>query len=411
LAYFFPLDLAVVGFVVLYLLACTLYGMSHVGVRVLCIRTHTLRPRRTSTRGVLFMVVNIVFAMVASTAQLMYIMPQYATFGAQTYVDVRTNELSTCTMMGAVGVQDSFSGELPGVHANGKKEEGHNEGIQVHGKPASSTTTPTPTTTMAASSATTTTTAAAPKPPTAGRRLLSILDAPHDRRRIQPDTSKGNTEDSSKKEQLESKNMVSLPSNAGKTTKAASPKATAPKATAPKAAATKEVAIKTDTETSMALPTTWGDGTVTDNSIEKDTSGNSGNSDNNNNDDDDDGISELEAYMNVLESGNYTNGTIVGDCNPTEMSIMFNNVAVHYPVFGALLQWMTVVYVILCAVYFYVASCRSRMTIYCIDFEKDYHGIAISDDEDEEGSGFLEEEEEEGDFWEETEVVNINGRR
>ena len=67
LAYFFPLDVFVVGFIVLYLLACTLYGMSHVGVRVLCIRTHTLRPRRTSTRGILFMVVNVVFTIIAST--------------------------------------------------------------------------------------------------------------------------------------------------------------------------------------------------------------------------------------------------------------------------------------------------------------------------------------------------------
>ena len=46
------------GFIMLYMLACTLYGMSHVGVRILCIRTHSLRPGRTSTQGVLFMIVK-----------------------------------------------------------------------------------------------------------------------------------------------------------------------------------------------------------------------------------------------------------------------------------------------------------------------------------------------------------------
>jgi hypothetical protein len=59
----------------------------------------------------------------------------------------------------------------------------------------------------------------------------------------------------------------------------------------------------------------------------------------------------------------------VGDCNPTELSIMFNNVAVHYPLFGALMQWMTVVYVLLVAIYFYIAMCRSRKLLqYCSPF-------------------------------------------
>ena len=81
LAFFFPLDIFVMGFIVLYILACTLYGMSHVGVRVCCLRTHTLQPRRTSAQGILFMVVNVVFVMLASTAQLMWV--------------VRTNEWSS----------------------------------------------------------------------------------------------------------------------------------------------------------------------------------------------------------------------------------------------------------------------------------------------------------------------------
>ena len=384
--------------------------MSHVGVRVLCIRTHTLRPRRTSTRGILFMVVNVVFTIIASTAQLMYIMPQYATFGAQTYVDVRTNEVSTCTMMGAVGM-NAFSEQLTGVQSNGI-EKGESEGTQVHG--SKGTTTPAPTLRLLLLEEKTN--------KNHGQRHqideMNQMDemnrmhrtrlgkhatvVPHHRRRIRPDTSKGNAEATNSTKKKRKKDQ---PDSESKSTESENTKSKS-----------QPGAISDAISDANTLPNKKDQGEVTDDDSST-TKAPAVVIDGHRYSEEDDGLSELEAYMNVLESGNYTNGTVVGDCNPTEMSIMFNNVAVHYPIFGALVQWMTVIYIILGAVYFYAACCRSQMTINCIDFEDDGILLSDDDDDDDEVPNLFDDEQDEFDQLlnkeeeEEEDRVNINGRR
>ena len=427
LAFFFPLDVFAMGFIMLYMLACTLYGMSHVGVRILCIRTHSLRPGRTSTQGVLFMIVNVVFVMLACTAQLLWIVPQYATFGAQTYVDVRTNVVTTCTMMGAVGV-DHFAKQLKGVTPNLAPDNGGpSEGVQVMGNVGT-------------------------VPSGGGGRggggpslLLELRTAP--RRRIRPDRTKGNAEgggaieegsstdgalgatekkgidgksgDSVDKKQKEKgekekkkeegeeekkkkeeqkkeeqkKEKVAAPSSKAEQPALPSSSKSKPKSKA-EVAPSKEAASATTSGKQSS-----GSGTISDKEDEEV----------------DDGLSELEAYMDILESGNYTNGTVVGDCNPTELSTMFNNVAVNYPFLGALLQYMTIIYVMMTAMYFYIAVCRGKLTTYCIDFEED--GLIMTDSEgddndDEEQDELLWSEERDDEFFEDDiDDGNVNGRK
>ena len=98
--------------------------------------------------------------------------------------------------------------------------------------------------------------------------------------------------------------------------------------------------------------------------------------------DDEDGLQEIDAYVEEIDGerndnqprgeiafGGFVKGGIEGHtplingtalvkpgaCNPTELAILFNTVFVHFPLFGAAMQWLTVVYLFSFSVFFVVS--------------------------------------------------------
>ena len=92
---------------------------------------------------------------------------------------------------------------------------------------------------------------------------------------------------------------------------------------------------------------------------------------------------------------------------------MFNNVAVNYPLFSAILQWMTVVYLLLTAMYFYIAACRGKLSSYCADLDENGLVMTDSEDDDDEEEDELLWSEERDELFGGGEFVddgNVNGR-
>ena len=83
----------------------------------------------------------------------------------------------------------------------------------------------------------------------------------------------------------------------------------------------------------------------------------------------DGGLEEVEEYIEEIdgdvtpptdsplaaaggEKGRNSTVNVDVDCNPTELALLLNMVCLHYPLFGAAMQWLTIIYLIVLAGFF-----------------------------------------------------------
>eukprot|EP00928_Gymnodinium_smaydae_P006825 TRINITY_DN12432_c0_g1_i1.p1 TRINITY_DN12432_c0_g1~~TRINITY_DN12432_c0_g1_i1.p1 ORF type:complete len:550 (-),score=106.03 TRINITY_DN12432_c0_g1_i1:120-1769(-) len=83
LSRFFPLDFLVLGFLVLYAFASSVFGIVRLGIRVLCFSIYLLRPRKSLPQALLVLCVIVAHILLALCMVLLTIAPDYTSYGAQ----------------------------------------------------------------------------------------------------------------------------------------------------------------------------------------------------------------------------------------------------------------------------------------------------------------------------------------
>jgi len=87
----FPLDYILYITLILFLLSCSMSGISSVGIRFFWITIYKIRAWRTPPRGLLMSVALLMLIILAQNIILFYLLPDYTTFGSQPYQVVRNN--------------------------------------------------------------------------------------------------------------------------------------------------------------------------------------------------------------------------------------------------------------------------------------------------------------------------------
>eukprot|EP01135_Chromosphaera_perkinsii_P008688 Nk52_evm21s1444 gene=Nk52_evmTU21s1444 len=82
----FPVDYMFFTLLVMYVVMAALSGIKKIGIRFLWVNMYKIRAHRTPPQGLLILCSLLVFITLSFSAMLLSIVPQYATYGSQTYV-------------------------------------------------------------------------------------------------------------------------------------------------------------------------------------------------------------------------------------------------------------------------------------------------------------------------------------
>ena len=82
----FPLDYILYTLMVLFLLSCSMSGITNIGIRCLCLSVYKVRAWRTPPRGLLLTVLLLMFIILAQNVIMLSLVPDYTMFGNQHYV-------------------------------------------------------------------------------------------------------------------------------------------------------------------------------------------------------------------------------------------------------------------------------------------------------------------------------------
>ena len=97
LAKMYPLDFLIIGGLTIFILFGTLKGLSVMGIRILWIELFKLRPKKTSSQGMLLAALYLALSLMATQQQLMMMAPRYMAYGSQTFVN-ETGETLYCNV-------------------------------------------------------------------------------------------------------------------------------------------------------------------------------------------------------------------------------------------------------------------------------------------------------------------------
>ena len=106
----FPLDYILYSLMVLFLLSCSMSGITNIGVRCLCLLVYRVRAWRTPPRGLMLAVLLLMFIILAQNVILLSLAPDYTMFGNQHYL--------TKLPDGNVSVVRCSSNNLPRLKVN-----------------------------------------------------------------------------------------------------------------------------------------------------------------------------------------------------------------------------------------------------------------------------------------------------
>jgi len=83
----FPIDLIVLGSLIIYIFFTSLAGIVEIGIRFLWVHLYKIRARATMPQGILATVIILMLSVVALNMQIVLnLAPQYSSFGTQTYI-------------------------------------------------------------------------------------------------------------------------------------------------------------------------------------------------------------------------------------------------------------------------------------------------------------------------------------
>jgi len=94
---YFPIDVALFVFLVGFMLFASLFGIMAVGIRFLWIKMFNVKPRKTISQALAAVAFILMLCSLCIMLEITTLAPQYATFGARTYVDTE-GETNLCSM-------------------------------------------------------------------------------------------------------------------------------------------------------------------------------------------------------------------------------------------------------------------------------------------------------------------------
>jgi LMBR1 domain-containing protein 1 len=87
----FPLDYLLYTLMILFLLSCSMSGIGNLGIRCFCLLLFKIRAWKTPPRGMLLLVMSLMFIIMAQSIVMFSIVPDYSMFGNQHYKDTVGN--------------------------------------------------------------------------------------------------------------------------------------------------------------------------------------------------------------------------------------------------------------------------------------------------------------------------------
>ena len=82
----FPLDYIIYSLMVLFLLSCSMSGITNIGIRCMCLLVYRVRAWRTPPRGMLLAILLLMFIILAQNVIMLSLVPDYTMFGNQHYI-------------------------------------------------------------------------------------------------------------------------------------------------------------------------------------------------------------------------------------------------------------------------------------------------------------------------------------
>jgi len=94
----FPIDLIILGGLILYIFLTSLSGIVTIGIRFFWVHLYKIRARATMPQGILATVIILMLSVVALNLQIVLnLAPQYSSFGTQTYIKPNSTEVTPCS--------------------------------------------------------------------------------------------------------------------------------------------------------------------------------------------------------------------------------------------------------------------------------------------------------------------------
>ena len=105
MARFFPFDYFLFSALLLYVFVATLYAIIQLGVRVAFVTLYQIRKGHTSPQGLLVLSFLMIVILFSFSMEVLTLMPQYATFGSQRFVNEHGKKelCSTSALQGGAG--------------------------------------------------------------------------------------------------------------------------------------------------------------------------------------------------------------------------------------------------------------------------------------------------------------------
>jgi LMBR1 domain-containing protein 1 len=82
----FPLDYIALGIIAVYFFIASLFGILRNGIRFMCVRVYSIEKGRTYPQALLLAALYMALMILSLAMELLTLSPQYATFGAQTFM-------------------------------------------------------------------------------------------------------------------------------------------------------------------------------------------------------------------------------------------------------------------------------------------------------------------------------------
>jgi len=101
----FPLDYILYTLLVLFLLSCTMSGITNIGIKCFCLTVYKVRAWRTPPRGILLTILVLMFIILAQNVIMLSLVPDYTMFGNQRFI--QGNDTFRCSVQNFPDLKDN----------------------------------------------------------------------------------------------------------------------------------------------------------------------------------------------------------------------------------------------------------------------------------------------------------------
>jgi LMBR1 domain-containing protein 1 len=87
----FPLDYIIYCGMILFFILCSISGLRSLGITFFCLSVYKIRPGNTKPQALILMCFSMIFIVLAMNVVMFSVVPDYTTYGSQSYVANETH--------------------------------------------------------------------------------------------------------------------------------------------------------------------------------------------------------------------------------------------------------------------------------------------------------------------------------